>query len=59
MKAKWFGIAGIFMIVFSLVLSSVAFAGGACCATGGGKKDGAKAAETTQEEESVHAHEAE
>lgn len=50
MKAKWFGIAGVFMIVFSLVLSSVAFAGGACCAAGG-KKDGAKAAETTQGEE--------
>jgi len=50
MKAKWFGIAGIFMIVFSLVLSSVAFAGGACCATGGGKKSGDSASQTTQRE---------
>lgn len=58
MKSKWFGIAGVFMIMFSLVLSSVAFAGGACCAAGG-KKDGAKAAETTQGEEGAQVSEAE
>ena len=45
MKVKFWGIAGVLAIVFSLALSSIAFAKG--CPYSGGKKSGQ---ETTQEE---------
>ena len=50
MKAKWFGIAGALILVFSLVLSSVAFAGGACCATHSKHKKSTETAPQQEEE---------
>lgn len=48
MKVTFLGIAGVFAVVFSLALSSIAFAKG--CPYSGGKKS-ESGQETTQEED--------